>query len=81
MFVPHASEIFSKSYGLTPTTWNFELFAKKPGFLKSIFDKASESIDTILEDVSVAETIVNAKLLILWLPSFSVPKIMVVRHV
>ena len=25
---------------MVQTTWNFELFDKKPGFLKTIFDKA-----------------------------------------
>ena len=64
MFVPHASEIWTKSDGLNLTTRNFELFdkikskktkEKKNDFLKTIF---WQSIAAILEDVSVAETIV-----------------------
>ena len=39
-----------------------------------------QSIDTILEDLSVTEIIVDAKLLIWRLPPLNVPKIMVVRH-
>ena len=40
-----------------------------------------QSADAILEDVSVTETIFDAKLLIKRLSSFSVPKITVVRYV
>ena len=40
-----------------------------------------QSVDAILEDVSVAEQLLNAKLLIPSLPSFSVPKMTVVWHV
>ena len=36
------------------TTPTLELFDKKPGFLKPFW----QGVDTILEDVSVAETIV-----------------------
>ena len=36
------------------TTHNFELFDKKPGFLKPFL----QSVEAILKDVSVAETIV-----------------------
>ena len=39
-----------------------------------------QSVDAILKDVSVAETI-DSKLLIWKLPSFSIPKITVVWHV
>ena len=39
------------------------------------------SFDAVLEDVSVAEPIIVAKLVNLKLPIFSVPKITVVRHV
>ena len=35
------------------TTRNFELFDKRPGFLKIFW----QGVDAILEDVSVAETI------------------------
>ena len=40
---------------MVQTTRKFELFDKKTEFLKTIFDK---SIDAILEDISVAETVV-----------------------
>ena len=39
-----------------------------------------QSVDAILEDMSVAETMFDAKLLIQRLPCFSVPKVKVVRH-
>ena len=52
MFVPHASEIWTKSYG--PNYTKFELFDKKMGFLKPFLTKRG----AILQDVSVAETIV-----------------------
>ena len=39
-----------------------------------------QSVDAILKDVSVAETI-DSKLLIWKLPSFSIPKLTVVWHV
>ena len=49
MFVPHANEIWKKNRTVE-TTRNYELVDKKKRFLK-----------TILEDVSVAETIVYTK--------------------
>ena len=52
MFVPHACEIWTKSYG--PKFTNFWAFWQKIGFLKTIF---WQSVDAILEDVSVVETI------------------------
>ena len=53
MFVPHASEIWTKSYG--PNYTKFWAFWQKTGFFKNHF---WQSIDAILEDVSLAETIV-----------------------
>ena len=54
MFVPHASEIWTKSYGPNNTKfWTFWQ-KKKPGFFKKQF---WQSVDAILEDVSVAETV------------------------
>ena len=38
MFVPHASEIWRKSYG--PNLQNFKPFYREPGFFKTIVDKA-----------------------------------------
>ena len=38
IFVPHASEIGTKSYG--PNNTKFWVFCQKPGFFKTIFDKA-----------------------------------------
>ena len=75
MFVPHASEIWTKSFG--PNYTNFELFDKKPVFLNHF----GQSVDAILEDVLVAETMFNVKLLISRLPSSGVPKITIVWHV
>ena len=40
---------------MVQSTWNFELFDKKPRFFKPFL---LQSDDTILEDVPVAETIV-----------------------
>ena len=54
MFVPHASEIWTKSYGPNYTKfWAF--WQEKTGFFKNHF---WQSVDAILEDVSVAEKIV-----------------------
>ena len=53
MFVPHASEIWIESYG--PNCTKFWAIWQKTGFLKTICDKA---LTPILEDVSVAETII-----------------------
>ena len=63
---------------MVQTTQNFDLFDKKAGFKKKHF---WQSVDAILEDVSVAETFLfNSKLY--WrLPSFSVQKNMIVWHV
>ena len=62
---------------MVQTTRKFELFDKKRVF-KNLF---WQSVDAILEHVSVTKTIFNAKLLISRLLSFSVPKITVVWHV
>ena len=67
MFVPHhASEIWSKSYGLSYTKfWAFWKQNKKTNKQKQkqkhtlgLFKPFWQSTDAILEDVSVAETIV-----------------------
>ena len=60
MFVPHGSEIWTKSYGRNYT--KFWAFWKKNRFFKIIFWK---SADAILEDVSVAETILQY-----WFPDY-----------
>ena len=39
---------------IVPTTRNFEIFDKKSGFLKLIW----QSVDAILGDISVAESII-----------------------
>ena len=54
MFVPHASEIWTKSYG--PNYTKFWGFWKKKTvfFFKNHF---WQSVGAILEDISVAETI------------------------
>ena len=52
MFVLHASVIWTKLYG--PNYTKFWAFWQKTGFLKPLW----RSVDAILEDVSVAETIV-----------------------
>ena len=52
MFVPHASEIWTESYG--PNYRKFWAFWQKTGLFKTIFDIR---VDAILEDVSVAEII------------------------
>ena len=59
MFVPYASEIWTKSYG--PNNTKFWAFWHKTGFFHNHF---RQRIDAILEDVSVAVVIFNAKLLI-----------------
>ena len=71
MLVPHASEIWIKAYG--PTTRNFELFSKtkpkkkkktktkkqkKMGFFFVFLKPFWHSVGTIMENVSVTETIV-----------------------
>ena len=63
---------------MVQTTRNFELFDKKIGFLKTIFDKA---LTPFWETFLYLKQLFNAKLLIFRLPSFSIPKITVVRHV
>ena len=47
---------------MVQTTRNFELFDKKPG--SSFNNYFWQKVDAILKDVSVAEIIFNAKLLI-----------------
>ena len=75
MFVPHAGEYWTKSYGSKyKKIW---AVLRKTGIFWNHF---WQSVGAILEDVSVAETIFNAKLVISRLPSFSVLKITVVRH-
>ena len=59
MFVPHASEIWPNR--MVQTTRNFEIFDKKKKKKKNRFLKTMHSwlnVDAILEDVSIAETIV-----------------------
>ena len=53
MFVPRASEIWTKSYG--PNYTKFWAFWQTAGFFENHF---WQSVDAILEDVSVAEIIV-----------------------
>ena len=60
------------------TTRNFDLFDEKPGFFKTIFDKA---LTQFWKMFLWLKQLFNAKLSISRLPSFSVPKITVVRHV
>ena len=60
---------------MVPTIKNFVRFDKK---WLTIFDK---SVDAVLEDVPVTETIVWCYILIWRLSSFSALKIAVVRHV
>ena len=55
---------------------NFELFNKKKTKKKKTVNHFWQSVDAILQDVSVTEQLFDAKL-----PSFSVPKIMLVWHV
>ena len=56
VFVPPASEIWTKSYG--PNT-KFLAFWQKKKKKKQVFQNQFwQSVDTILEDVSVAEIIV-----------------------
>ena len=56
MFVPQASDSKFEQNRKVQTTRNFELSDKKLGCLKIFLTK---SVDAILEDVSVAKTIVN----------------------
>ena len=63
MFVPHASKIWTKSYG--PNCTKFWALKKKKREKKKKRKKKRifinhfwQSVDAILEDVSVAETIV-----------------------
>ena len=51
------------------------------GFYQKGVNYFWQSVDAILEYVSVAKKMFNAKVLIKRLPSFSVPKITVIRHV
>ena len=52
MFVPHASEILTKSYG--PNYTNFWTFwPKKKKKKKKKLNHLRQSVDAILEDVSV----------------------------
>ena len=54
MFVPHANEIWTKSYGPKYLKVHEILsFLEKKKFFKPFW----QSVDAILEDVSVAETI------------------------
>ena len=78
MFVPRASKIWTKSYG--PNYKKFRAFWQKikKGVFETIFDKAL--VPGPFEDVSAAETIFDAKLLISRLSSFSIPKFTIVRH-
>ena len=55
MFVPHASEIWTKSYGPNYTIFFFLLFDKNRVFKNHFW----QSVDVILEDVSAAEAIFN----------------------
>ena len=55
---------------MVQTTQKFELFNKKNVFLNHFW----QSVDTILEDVSVTKQFFNADLLISRLPFFSVSK-------
>ena len=78
LFGPHAGEIRTKSYN--PKCWKCLVFwpkKKKTDFSVPFLRKR---VDAILQDVSIAKTI-NDKLLIFRLLSFSVPKIIVIRHV
>ena len=71
--------VIFKQNRMVQTAQDFELFdKKKTRFLKTIFDKALTPFwKTFLQ----LKQLFNAKLLISRLPSFSVPKIMVVQHV
>ena len=61
MFVPYASEISAKSY--RPNSTKFWVFdQKKPVFYNHFWQRG----DAILEDVSLAEIIFNAKLFIIF---------------
>ena len=59
MFVPYASEIWTKSYG--PNCSKFRAFWPNKQTNKKT-KKFWQSVDAILEDVSMAEIIFNAKL-------------------
>ena len=75
VFVPHAREIWTKAYG--PNYTKLWAFDQKKKWL-TIFDTALATFrKTFLE----LKQLFDAKLLIWWLPSFSVPKITVVRQV
>ena len=75
-FVPHASEIWTKSYGPNYTQI-FSILTKNWGF-KIIFDKA---LTPFWKTFPWLKQLLKAKLLISRLPSFRVPKITGVRHV
>ena len=80
-YLDHASEIGTKSYDPKCTFFKVFFFffdKKKPPIFKAIFDKALSSFcKTFLQ----MEQLFNGKLLIFRLPSFGVPKVMVVQHV
>ena len=63
---------------MVQTTQNFELFDQKTRDFRTIFDK---TLAPFLKTFLQLKQFFDAKLLISRLPSFSVPKITVVRHV
>ena len=73
LFEPHAGKIWTKSYGPN--------YTKFGAFWQKMVNNFWQSVDAILEDVSVTETVVWAKILIQRLLSFSVPKITALQHV
>ena len=74
VFGPHAGEI--KQNCTVQTKWNLELFDKKTGSFKTIFDKA---LTLFWKTFLWLKQLFSAKQLISRLQSFSVPKITVVR--
>ena len=84
MFVPQASEIWTNSYGQNRQNYtNFWPFWQKMFCFVFVFlNHFWQSVDAILEDVSVAETIIECSTINMkTIPPFSIPKITVVRHV
>ena len=76
MLVPLASEIWTKLYGPNYTKfWAF--WPKKNGVFKTIFE---EELMPLWKTFLWLKQLFNAKPLISRLPSFCVPKTMVVRH-
>ena len=69
MFVPYASEIWTKSYGLNYTT--YRAFWQNGFFFNKHF---WQRFDAILEDISVAEIIVQCKTIILKTITFQCAK-------